>query len=207
MRDFWAAPHKYDPMPERQRALLASGAVQKPVFKPLPIEQETLVTNRIATAAGEDGLKTEVVSAMARLARRPVLDWTVDADLARRLCHGEVLKFSSDEERERITMKAELFAEKTAAKISKRKGEEVVKEDVGFVPVGGEMRERIVDKVLKGRYVVLARPEAVRGREATIGQVEAALRLNGSYTTGKGKTVLDMVKAMWPREKRAAAAA
>lgn len=198
MSKYYAAPHKFDEDLTMPQKLVEMGVIDKPEFTPLDMKQEKLVTDRISMAAGEDGLRTEVVSAMARLARRPNLDWTVDADLARRLCHGEVIKFTSGEERERIVRKAEMFAERTAEKISVRKGTKVEKEDVGFVPVGGEMRERIVDKVLKGRYEMMQREEKVTGREATINQVEAALKINGTYTPGKSSQVLDMVRKLWP---------
>lgn len=198
MKAFWAAPHLHDPDIQASTTAILSGTPTSPPFEPLPIKEETFVTNRVSVAAGDDGMKGEMVSAMARLARRPNLDWTVDADLARRLGYGEVIKFSSDEERERITRKAEVFAERTAAKISKRKGTEVVKEDVGFAPVGGEWRRKIVDKVLKGKYELKSRGEEVTGREGTLKQVEAALGFNGSYTTGKGGEVLEMVRRLWP---------
>lgn len=207
MKAFWAAPHHYDPDWQASTSAILSGTPTSPPFEPLPIKQETFVTNRISMAAGENGMKAEMVSAMARLARRPNLDWTVDADLARRLGYGEVLKFTSDEERERITRKAEVFAERTAGKIAKRKGVEVVKKDVGFEPVAGEWRGRIVDKVLKGKYELSGRSEEVAGREGTLKQVEAALGFNASYTKGKAGEVLDMVRRMWPGTPRAKAPA
>jgi len=199
MRKFWAAPQQYDPVPGMQESLLQSGLITRPEFAPLPLEQDSLVTNRIATAAGPDGLRGEMVKTMARLARRPDLEWTVDADLARRLNHGGLMKFGSDEERERVTRKAELFATRTAAKIARRKGIEVEKEDVGFVPVQGETREKIVDKVLKGRYELEQRGDGLTGKDATINQIKASLKMNGTYTPGKANTVLDMVSKMWPQ--------
>jgi len=199
MKKFWATPHQYDPVPAMQERLLEAGLIKRPEFEPLAVEQDALVTNRIATAAGADGLRTEIVKAMARLARRPDLEWAVDADLARSLSHGELMKFGSDEERERVTRKAELFAERTAAKIAKRKGVEVEKQDVGFVPVDGETREKIVDKVLKGRYELEQRGDELTGKEATINQIRASLKMNGTYTPGKADTVLDMVSKMWPQ--------
>lgn len=205
MKDFWSQPHKYDPVPAAQKELFESGALVRPRFEPMPLTQSSLMSSKTAIAAGEDGLKSEVVEAMTRMARRPSLDWCVDADLARKLCHGEVMKFSSDEERERVVRKAEMFAERIAEKISVRKGKEVAKQDVGFVPVDGELKESIVDKVVKGKYEFPSRPREIKGRDATIEQVEAALKMNGSYTPRKGRTVLDMVRSMWPAGRSTAA--
>lgn len=184
--------------------LMESGLIKKPEFKPLDLSTRALVTNRIAHAAGEEGVRSEMLQAMGRLARRPNLDWTVDADLARRLNHGELIKFNDDEERFRVTAMAEMFAEHTAAKISRRKGEEIKKQDVGFVPVAGEERNRLVDKVLKGKYEVPQR-EGVEvsvnaEKDKMIGQAAVALKLNGSYTTGGSQRVLEMLRDMWPAQ-------
>ena len=184
--------------------LIESGLIKKPEFKPLDLSKRTLVTNRIAHAAGEEGMRSEMMQAMGRLARRPNLDWTVDADLARRLNHGELIKFNHDEERFRITMMAEMFAERTAEKISKRKGVEVKKQDVDFVPVAGEERKRLVDTVLKGKYEIPQREGAEVSMKAEkdkmIGQAAVALKLNGSYTTGGSQRVLEMLRDMWPAQ-------
>jgi len=190
--------------PDYINNLIESGLIKKPEFKPLDLTTQTLVTNRIAHAAGEEGVRSEMLAAMGRLARRPNLDWTVDADLARRLNHGELIKFKNDEERYRITTMAEMFAERTAAKISKRKGVEIKKQDVGFVPVAGEERNRLVDKVLKGKYEVPCRKGAEVSANAEkdnmIGQAAVALKLNGSYTTGGSRQVLEMLRDMWPAQ-------
>jgi len=184
--------------------LIKNGLIKKPEFKPLDLSTRTLVTNRIAHAAGEEGVRSEMLQAMGRLARRPNFDWTVDADLARRLNHGELIKFNNDEERFRITTMAEMFAERTAAKISKRKGVEVKKQDVDFVPLTGGERNRLVDKVLKGKYEMPPRKGAEISvnaeKDKMIGQAAVALKLNGSYTTGGSQRVLEMMRDMWPTQ-------
>jgi hypothetical protein len=196
---------EYDPdHPGYINNLIESGLIEKPEFKPLDLSTRALVTNRIAYAAGEEGVRSEMLQAMGRLARRPNFDWTVDADLARRLNHGELIKFNNDEERYRITAMAEMFAERTATKISRRKGVEVKKQDVGFVPVAGEERNRLVDKVLKGKYELPPREgvdvSVKAEKDKMIDQAAVALKLNGSYTVGGSQRVLEMLRDMWPAQ-------
>jgi len=177
---------------------LAKPAVQ---FAPQTFTPDSLIINRVATAAGQMGPISEIDEVTGRLARRDDTRWASDADLARKLMQGQLVKFRDVEEKRRVMVLAEEWAGQTANKVQERLGRPVETEHVGFVPVDADVREILTDKVVRGYYG--DSPEVVAGeglKESSIAHMAKAVQMNGSYSPTAGKSMLDFVEQMWPTE-------
>jgi hypothetical protein len=177
----------------------------KPPPEPQPYVPETftaesLVTNRVAIASGTQiGAKASMQEAMARLARRDDTSFTIDAELARKLGRGELLRFRNADEKARIVALAEENAQNTSEKIGRKKGKHVEPVKVGFQSVAGAERKALVDKVLKGKYDQPKLAVKKGQKEGTHGNVKTALHMNETYNKTTGQGFLDMLKKLVPQ--------
>jgi hypothetical protein len=167
-------------------------------FTPEAFTPEDLITSRVATAVGPLGAFSEVDEATGRLAKRDDTRWGHDAALARKLMAGRLVKFKDDAEKIRVTTLAEGMAADTANKIQGTLEEPVETLEVGFVPVGADVRQSLADKVVRGHYNKIKPTEGDSFKDKSMDHLERSVLMNGSYTPTSGKSMLDYIEKMWP---------
>jgi hypothetical protein len=192
-----------------EESVLRMGRKKKPTpFVPESFTPESLITNRIATASSATtSSQATVQAAIARLARRDDTSFSFDSELARKVAHGELVRFKDAEEKARILALAEEHAMDTTAKRNRSKlrklneGEEMEFESPLPVQLDGipaKNRQEIVDKVLRGKYELEGRGKRVE-KNAALSTLKKTLDMNGTYKNAAGVGFLDMFKKFFPQ--------
>jgi hypothetical protein len=191
-----------DPTPQRELEFIEAleDHLKKPEvrFAPETFTHDDLITNRVATAVGHLGAFSEIDEATSRLAKREDTRFGSDADLARKLMAGQLVKFKDVAEKIRVTSLAEGWAGETANKIQAKLGEPVQTLEVGFVPIGPDVRKSLTDKVVRGHYREI---KAVKGdsvKDKSMDHIAKSVLKNGSYSPTAGQSMLDYIEKMWP---------
>jgi hypothetical protein len=191
-----------DPTPQQELEFIDSleDHIKKPAirFAPETFTHNDLITNRIATSVGPLGAFSEIDEATSRLAKREDTRFGSDAELARKLMAGRLVKFKDDAEKIRVTSLAEGWAGDTANKIQEKLGEPVETLEVGFVPVGPDVRKSLTDKVVRGHYKDIKAVNGNSVKDKSMDHLAKSVLMNGSYTPTAGKTMLDYIEKMWP---------
>jgi hypothetical protein len=167
-------------------------------FAPKTYTPEELITSRVAIAVGPLGALSEVDQATGRLAKRDDTRWGNDAELARRLMAGRLVKFKDDAERIRVTSLAEGLAADTANKIQATLDEPVETLGVGFIQVRADVRKSLTDKVVRGHYDEIKPIKGNNFKNKSMDHLAKSVLMNGSYTPTAGKSMLDYIEKMWP---------
>jgi hypothetical protein len=174
-------------------------------FTPEVFTAASLITNRTALASGtRTAAKANMQEAMARLGRRDDTSYANDAELARRLGRGEVMRFKDGDERLRVVALAEEYADDIAGRRGRKKDVYIETQKVGFESVSGAHRGALVDKVLKGKYDDSVGGEQM-GRDGDAYQVvQQALTRNETYHPTAGKGFMDILAKFMPPPSTAA---
>lgn len=166
----------------------------------LVIEQSTLATSRTASFAGATGPASEMSAALGRLAQRTDTTWAVDAEIARRLLSGKVVRFKDADEQARVLALAEQMAIKTAWAKAQRKNTPFTRRDVSFVPIAGAHRQKLVNRVIKGQYELHNSNKDKTAASQTLGKVQTALQMKETYTPTASKAFLETFQKLWPAQ-------
>jgi hypothetical protein len=171
-------------------------------FAPETFTPDDLITDRMSTAVGHLGALSQINEATGRLARRNDIRFGSDADLARQLMAGRLVKFRNIAEKIRVTSLAEGWAGETADKLQEKLGEPVKTEPIGFVPVGQDAKKELTDKVVRGYYEEPRTAKSNIARTKTADHLARSMLMNGTYTPSAGKSMQEHIERLWPQESQ-----
>jgi hypothetical protein len=192
-----------------EKFVLRKAKKQKPSpFTPETFTPESLITNRIATASStRTGNQATIQAALARFSRRDNTSFAYDADLARRVAQGSLVRFKDTDEKARILALTEEHAMETTAKRNRDKLKRSKNDDkiefesplpIRFETVPAKKRREIVDKVLRGKYEYEGK-SGKQFKDETVSELKRALDWNGTYKSGEWSGFLGLFKRLLPQ--------
>lgn len=115
--------------------------------------------------------------------------------LAERFQKGELVRFESIEERDKVLAKAAELAKARSDILSDRKGEAIPAEDMTFLSIGAEEEKDIASKMGRGLY-----PQVEKQRIPFLDTVMRGLKNNGTYHNSKQDEFMAKIASLLPQQ-------
>lgn len=123
-------------------------------------------------------------------------------ELAKRLFKGELVFFTSEEEKNQVIQEAKKLAQERADNLTQRKGDIVEPEETTFMSVSQNERETLIQEFVQGKYPSLEAQPA--GRSSIVGEARRNLQNNETYrSAGKQSQFLDKLESLLTSGQRA----
>lgn len=152
------------------------------------------------TPLSVSGLVGSVQQKAEVLARRLPHGYVSPDQLAERFQKGELVKFESTEEREKVLAKATELAKARSDMLTDRKGENVPARDMNFSSIGNDDGKELASKMGRGVY-----PELEKQGIPFLDTVVRNLRNNGTYRDSKQEEFMAKVASLLPQQGAAKA--
>ena len=164
-------------------------------YKPQQIILDELKADWPNTPLSVSGLVSSVQQQAEVLARRLPHGYVSPDQLAERFEKGELVRFESVEERDKVLAKAAELAKARSDMLTDRKGEHVPARDMSFASIGKDEGTELGSKMGKGVY-----PELEKQRIPFLDTVMRNLRNNGTYHDSKQDEFMAKIATLLPQQ-------
>ena len=163
-------------------------------YNPEQLSLEDFKADWPNTPLSVEGLVGSVQQKAEVLAARLPYGYISPDQLAERFTKGQLVRFESVEEKEKVLKKAAELANSRAEELTERKGEAIPTEDMGFSSIGAEDGKDIASKMGRGVY-----PVAEKQRMPFMNTVLRNLMNNGTYHNNKQEEFMAKIASLMPQ--------
>jgi hypothetical protein len=176
-----------------------NGIAKEPLpYNPQQLDLKDFQADWPNTPLSASGLVGSVQQKAEVLASRLPHGYISPVQLAEKFQKGELVRFESIEERDKVLAKAAELAKSRSDILTDRKGEAVPVEDMGFLSIGAEEGKEIASKMGRGLY-----PEVEKQRIPFLDTVMRGLRNNGTYHNSKQDEFMAKIASLLPQQSGA----
>ena len=164
-------------------------------YNPQQMSLEDFKADWPNTPLSAAGLVGSVQQKVEVLASRLPHGYISPDQLAERFHKGELVRFESVEERDKVLAKAAELAKERSAKLTERKGVEIPAKDMSFASITADESKDIASKMGRGVY-----PELEKQRIPFLDTVMRNLRNNGTYHNSKQDEFMAKIASLLPQQ-------
>lgn len=164
-------------------------------YNPQQMSLEDFKADWPNTPLSVSGLVGTVQQKAEVLARRLPHGYVSPDQLAEQFQKGELVRFESVEERDKVLAKAAELAKARSDMLTDRKGENVPADDMSFSSIAKAGGEELANKMGKGVY-----PELEKQRMPFLDAVMRNLRNNGTYHDSKQDEFMAKIESLLPQQ-------